>query len=65
MALPFNVRLTRSLADIFGDKLAWLTRDTVAYNTSGSYGARNPTAIVVPRFIKVNDLEISHSNSSF
>lgn len=65
MALPFNVRLTRSLADIFGDKLEWLTRDTIAYNTSGSYGARNPTAIVVPRFMKVNDLEISHSNSSY
>jgi predicted Zn-dependent protease len=65
IALPFNVRLTRSLADIFGDKLEWLTRATVAYNTSGSYGARNPTAIVVPKFMKVNDLEISHSNSSF
>jgi hypothetical protein len=65
IALPFNVRLTRSLVDIFGDKLEWLTRDTVAYNTSGSYGARNPTAIVVPKFMKVNDLEISHSNSSY
>ena len=30
-----------------------------------SYGARNPTAICVPRFVCVNDLEISHSNDSY
>ncbi len=30
-----------------------------------SYGARNPTAVVVPNFVRVNDLEISHSNDSY
>jgi predicted Zn-dependent protease len=63
--VPYNVRLTQSLLDIFGDKVAWLSQATVPYNTSQSYGARNPTAIIVPRFVRVNNLEISHSNSSY
>jgi predicted Zn-dependent protease len=65
VVVPYNVRLTQSLLDIFGDKVAWLSRATVPYNTSQSYGARNPTAIIVPKFIRVNDLEISLSNSSY
>ncbi|HEY5270130.1 MAG TPA: metallopeptidase TldD-related protein [Anaerolineales bacterium] len=65
VTVPYNVRLTQSLLDIFGDKVAWLSRATVPYNTSQSYGARNPTAIIVPKFVRVNDLEISHSNSSY
>jgi predicted Zn-dependent protease len=64
-AIPYNVRLTQSLLDIFGSKVAWLSRETVPYNTSDSYGERNPTAVIVPRFIRVNDLEISHSNTSY
>jgi predicted Zn-dependent protease len=65
VVVPFNVRVTQSLLDIFGDKVAWLSKATTAYNTSVSYGARNPTAIVVPTFLQVNDLEISHSNASY
>ncbi len=65
VVVPYNVRLTQSLLDIFGDKVDWLSRETVPYNTSQSYGARNPTAVIVPRFIRVNDLEISHSNPSY
>lgn len=65
VAIPYNVRLTQSLLDIFGDKVAWLARQTVAYNTSVSYGARNPTAVIVPLFMRVNGLEISHSNTSY
>ncbi|HEX7620168.1 MAG TPA: metallopeptidase TldD-related protein [Anaerolineales bacterium] len=65
VTIPYNVRLTQSLLDIFGDKVDWLSRETVPYNTSQSYGARNPTAIIVPKFIRVNDLEISLSNSSY
>jgi PmbA protein len=65
VVVPYNVRLTQSLLDVFGDKVAWLSRATIAYNTSMSYGARNPTAIIVPKFMCVNDLEISHSNSSY
>ena len=63
--VPYNVRLTQSLLDIFGDRLDWLSQQSVAYNTSHSYDARNPTAVIVPKFVKVNDLEISHSNASY
>jgi predicted Zn-dependent protease len=65
VVVPYNVRLTQSLLDIFGAKVAWLAQETVPYNTSSSYGARNPTAVIVPMFLQVNDLEISHSNPSY
>jgi len=56
VGLPYNVRLTQSLPDIFGDRLAWLSREQVVANTSASYGARNPTAIIVPALMQVNGL---------
>jgi len=65
VAVPYNVRITQSLFDIFGDQVAWLSKMTLPYNTSVSYGARNPTAVMVPLFMRVNGLEISHSNSSY
>jgi len=65
VAIPYNVRLTQSLLDIFGQKVAWLSEKTVPSNTSMSYGARNPTAVIVPQFMYVRDLEISHSNTSY
>ena len=65
VVIPYNVRLTQSLLDIFGDKVAWVSKSILPYNISQSYGARNPTAVLVPRFMQVNDLEISHSNSSY
>jgi len=64
MAVPYNVRITQCMSDIFGDKLAWLSDKQCAYNTSVSYGARNPTAVITPKFILVNDLEISQVNLS-
>lgn len=65
VVVPYNVRVTQSLLDIFGDKVEWLSKETTPYNVSVSYGARNPTAIVVPNFMLVKDLEISHSNQSY
>ena len=65
VGIPFNVRMTQSLLDVFGDKVAWLSKAMVVYNISTSYGARNPTSVIIPRFIQVDDLEISHSNPSF
>lgn len=65
LVVPYNVRITHSLLDLFGDRLAWLSRVQTVHNTSTSYGARNPTAIIVPAFLQVNDLEISHSNSGY
>jgi PmbA protein len=65
VAVPYNVRITQSLLNLFGDKVAWLSESQEVVNTSQSYGARNPTAVIVPRFFQVNDIEISHSNSSY
>ncbi len=65
VVVPYNVRLTQSLLDIFGENVDWVSSETVPYNTSQSYGSRNPTAIVVPALMLVKDLEISHSNSSY
>jgi predicted Zn-dependent protease len=65
VVVPYNVRLTQSLPDIFGDKIAWLSQAQVVANTSSSYGARNPSAIIVPALVQVNGLEISHSNPSY
>jgi predicted Zn-dependent protease len=65
VAVPYNVRITQSLLDIFGARVEWLSRAQTVHNTSSSYGARNPTSVVVPAFMKVKDLEISHSNSSY
>jgi hypothetical protein len=65
VAVPYNVRITQSLLDLFGDKVSWMSKAQVVNNTSMSYGARNPTAVIVPRFVKVDDIEISHSNSSY
>jgi len=63
--VPYNVRVTQSLLDVFSDKVEWMSKQQTAYNVSMSYGARNPQAIIVPTFVKVKDLEISHSNDAF
>jgi predicted Zn-dependent protease len=65
VTIPYNVRITLSLLELFGDKVAWLSQSRVAYNLSQSYGARNPQAMVVPQFVCVTDLDISHSNASY
>ena len=65
VVVPYNVRLTQSLLDIFGDRVAWLSGEQAVANVSSSYGARNPTAIIVPALMQVDGLEISHSNSSY
>ena len=63
--LPYNIRLTHSMFELFGDQVEWLSRQTLPYNESNSYGARNPVAIIVPRFMRVNGLSVAHSNTSF
>ena len=63
--VPFNVRLTQKFTDFFGERVQWLSEKQVAYNVSSSYGRRNPTALKVPRFICVKEIEVSHSNPSY
>jgi predicted Zn-dependent protease len=65
VVVPYNVRVTQAFRDFFGERVEWLSKEQVAYNTSSTYGARNPTALLVPRFMCVKDIEISHSNSSY
>lgn len=65
VVVPYNVRLTQSLLEIFGEKVAWLSQAQIVVNTSSSYGARNPRATIVPALMQVNGLEISHSNPSY
>ena len=63
--VPYNVRLTQSFTDLFGERLAWMSSEQMVYNVSSSYGQRNPTAVKLPRFICTRGVEISHSNSSY
>ncbi|MGI6691300.1 MAG: metallopeptidase TldD-related protein [Christensenellales bacterium] len=63
--LPYNVRFTEKLSDIFGAKLRWLSRSTEAYNLSNTYGARNPVAVVVPSLLCADDVSVELSNESF
>lgn len=63
--VPYNVRLTNKLSDLFGASLKSLSKETVAYNLSQTYGARNPEAAIVPGFVCLDDIEISHSNDSY
>lgn len=65
IAVPYNVRLTQSVLDMYGGGIEWLSSAETVYNLSQSYGSRNPTSIIVPTFMKVNGLEISHSNPSY
>ncbi len=63
--VPYNVRLTQKFSDFFGERVQWMSTEQVAYNVSSSYGRRNPTALKVPQFICVKEIEISHSNPSY
>jgi predicted Zn-dependent protease len=65
VVVPYNVRLTQSLLDVFGDKVTWLSETAIPYNVSNSYGPRNPVAVMVPNFMCVADLEISHANAGY
>ena len=63
--VPYNVRLTQKFTDFFGERVQWLSKEEVAYNVSSSYGRRDPTALKLPRFICVKEIEVSHSNPSY
>jgi len=62
--IPYNVRVKDSLFNLFGN-IDWLSSELIAVNTSNTYGRRNPTAVLVPRFIKVNNVDITRANAAF
>jgi len=64
VTVPFNLRMTEKLQNIFG-RVAWLSDTTTAVNTSSTYGTRNPAAVVLPAFSMVSDVNIPHTNPSF
>lgn len=65
VAVPYNVRFTEKLGDLFGKKLRWLSTQTSAYNISSTYDARNPRALVVPRLMCCDDVKVEISNKSY
>ena len=62
--VPYNVRLTDSIQTLFNN-IDWLSSERVAINTSGTYGERNPSAMLIPHFVKINNVSITRSNHSF
>jgi predicted Zn-dependent protease len=62
--IPYNVRMTDSILNLFNN-IDWLSSERVAINTSGTYGERNPSAMLIPHFVKINDVSITRSNHSF
>ena len=63
--VPYNVRLTQKATDMFGERVEWMGSKETVYNVSSSYSRRNPEALVIPKYICVKDIEISHSNPSY
>ena len=54
--VPYNVRLTNKLTDLFGRGLVKLAQKRVVYNTSQTYGERDPRAVLVPKFVMLDDI---------
>jgi len=63
--VPYNVRFTEKLEDIFGGKLLWLSSESTVYNTSSTYGSRNPSALRVPRLMCCDQINVEISNKSY
>ena len=57
--IPQNLRITDSLLNLFAN-VDWLSKERSAANTSNSYGKRNPEALFIPKFVKINNVEITH-----
>jgi predicted Zn-dependent protease len=65
IAVPYNVRFTMSLKDLFGDNLRLVSEKTVPWGESSHYRSRNPGATVVPVLACVDNINIELSNQSF
>jgi hypothetical protein len=65
IALPYNVRFTEKLSDLFGKKLVWLAKETMPYGSSSHYGGRDPYSMIVPVLGCFDDINVEISNKSF
>ncbi len=63
--LPYNVRFTEKLKDLFGDKLQWMSKYTVPYGSSTHYYGRDPYALMVPALSCFDGINVEISNESF
>jgi len=62
--VPFNFRITDNFFNLFKE-IEWISDETIAVNTSNSYGIRASVAVLVPKYIKLKNITIPHSNKSF
>ena len=63
--LPYNVRFTERLDQLFGDKLTWLAKEIVTYGSSTHYYGRDPYATLVPALACFDGVTVEISNKSF
>ncbi|MBR5624358.1 hypothetical protein IKW72_05075 [bacterium] len=64
VAVPYNFRLTASLKDLFRN-VKWISQRRAALNLTGLYGRRHPEAMLSPRFMCVEKVPVTLSNTSF
>ncbi|HHW92969.1 MAG TPA: hypothetical protein GX734_00500 [Clostridiaceae bacterium] len=65
ITLPYNVRFTERLDELFGDKLVWMSRELVPYGSSSHYFGRDQYAALVPALACFDDVSVEISNESF
>ena len=65
ITLPYNVRFTERLDQLFGDKLVWLSKELVPYGSSSSYFGRDPSTTLVPALACFDGVTVEISNESF
>ena len=63
--LPYNVRFTERLDQLFGDKLVWLSKELVPYGSSSSYFGRDPSTTLVPALACFDGVTVEISNENF
>lgn len=63
--LPYNVRFTEKLAQLFGDKLQWMSKHSVPYGSSTHYEGRDPYALLVPALTCFDGVRVEISNERF
>ena len=63
--LPYNVRFSEKLNQLFGDKLEWMSSHTVPYGSSTHYYGREPYALLVPALTCFDGVKVEISNESF
>jgi predicted Zn-dependent protease len=65
ITLPYNVRFTERLDQLFGDKLVWLSKELIPYGSSSSYFGRDPSTTLVPALACFDGVTVEISNENF